>query len=152
MEIENFSWKMEKFALEDFFGCFLVFFVLLVYSIGNLPKLASYVLMYSLVMNCETKAVLPTPESPRRTTRYFGISSISLSELSPATPWPLQQEPSNGDRSPETLLFLQRFHKGNSISIRETKVPDRLELAWGIEGPANARADSLVASFRDCHF
>lgn len=37
----------------------------------SLPKLASYVCMYSDVINCETRAVLPTPESPSITTRYL---------------------------------------------------------------------------------
>lgn len=63
--------------------------------------------MYSLVMNCETRAVFPTPESPSITTRYLEISSISSLSLLSATPCPLQQEPSKGDLSPETLLFLQ---------------------------------------------
>lgn len=39
----------------------------------DLPKLASYVCMYSDVMNCETSAVLPVPASPIRTTRYLQI-------------------------------------------------------------------------------
>lgn len=38
---------------------------------GYLPRLASYVCMYSEVINCETRAVLPTPESPNMTTRYL---------------------------------------------------------------------------------
>lgn len=84
----------------------------------SLPKLASYVFMYSLVMNWETRAVFPTPESPRSTTRYLDTSSISsLSVLSAPTPCPLQQEPSNGDLSPETLLFLEKQERsvfGNS--------------------------------------
>lgn len=37
----------------------------------HLPRLASYVCMYSDVMNCETSAVLPTPASPIITTRYL---------------------------------------------------------------------------------
>lgn len=37
----------------------------------NLPRLASYVCMYSDVINCDTNAVLPTPESPNNTTRYL---------------------------------------------------------------------------------
>lgn len=78
----------------------------------NLPRLASYVFMYSLVMNCETRAVLPTPESPSSTTLYLEtLSSMSLSVLAPC---PLQQEPSNGDLSPDTLLFL-RIEAGASI-------------------------------------
>jgi len=43
-----------------------------------LPRDASYVFMYSDVMNCETNAVLPTPDSPRSTTLYLGISSETL--------------------------------------------------------------------------
>lgn len=43
-----------------------------------LPKDASYVFMYSDVMNCETNAVFPTPDSPRSTTLYLGISSATL--------------------------------------------------------------------------
>lgn len=71
----------------------------------DLPRLASYVFMYSLVMNCETKAVFPTPESPSKITLYFEmVSSMSLSVLASC---PLQQEPSNGDFSPDTLLFLK---------------------------------------------
>lgn len=35
------------------------------------PKLASYVCIYSEVINCETNAVFPTPESPNNTTRYL---------------------------------------------------------------------------------
>jgi hypothetical protein len=63
------------------------------------------VFIYSLVINCETRAVFPTPESPSRTTLYLEIlSSLSLSVLAPC---PLQQEPSNGDLSPDTLLFLR---------------------------------------------
>lgn len=77
----------------------------------DLPRLASYVFMYSLVMNCETRAVFPTPESPSKITLYFEIvSSMSLSVLASC---PLQQEPSNGDFSPETLLFLEAEEKKN---------------------------------------
>lgn len=84
----------------------------------SLPKLASYVFMYSLVMNWETRAVFPTPESPRSTTRYLDTSSISsLSVLSAPTPCPLQQEPSNGDLSPETLLFLEKQERSVFVEI-----------------------------------
>lgn len=40
----------------------------------DLPKLASYVCIYSDVMNCETSAVLPVPASPIITTRYLQIT------------------------------------------------------------------------------
>lgn len=70
-------------------------------------------------MNCETKAVFPTPESPSKTTLYFEIlSSTSLSVLMSC---PLQQEPSNGDLSPDTLLFLQTEKKVLRIAIIVTK-------------------------------
>lgn len=39
----------------------------------NLPRLASYVCMYSDVVNCDTNAVLPVPASPNNTTRYLWI-------------------------------------------------------------------------------
>lgn len=75
-------------------------------------------------MNCETKAVFPTPESPSKTTLYFEIlSSTSLSVLAPC---PLQQEPSNGDLSPDTLLFLQaereRYYDNCNESIDTEKL------------------------------
>lgn len=42
----------------------------------NLPSDASYVCIYSEVINCETKAVLPVPASPNRTTRYLGNNNV----------------------------------------------------------------------------
>lgn len=42
-----------------------------VYLPWNLPRLASYVFIYSDVINCETSAVFPTPASPIITTRYL---------------------------------------------------------------------------------
>lgn len=42
-----------------------------IYKSLNLPRLASYVCIYSEVMNCDTKAVLPVSASPNKTTLYL---------------------------------------------------------------------------------
>lgn len=55
-----------------------VTYVIITETIFNLPRLASYVCIYSEVINCETSAVLPTPESPSITTRYLKIKSSVL--------------------------------------------------------------------------
>lgn len=67
--------------------------------------------MYSDVMNCDTRAVLPTPASPKVTTRYLGTSTslVESNESEPTLWYPEpQQEPSKGDRSPDTFDLDQR--------------------------------------------
>lgn len=48
-----------------------ILFTKLISHKADLPKLASYVCMYSEVINCDTRAVFPQPESPSITTRYL---------------------------------------------------------------------------------
>lgn len=84
------------------------------------PRLASYVFMYSDVMNCETRAVFPTPESPNITTRYFGTSTSSGEPKGvESTVWypDPQHDPSNGDLSPDTLLALKQEHTLTSLAL-----------------------------------
>lgn len=62
-------------------------------------------------MNCDTNAVFPTPASPSITTLYLGISTSSGDPNGvESTVWypDPQQDPSNGERSPETLLALKQ--------------------------------------------
>lgn len=81
----------------------------LLFSISeNSPKEASYVFIYSEVMNWLTRAVFPTPASPKRTTLYFGTPGSS-SPVTESVLTLVQQEPSHG----LALLCLQKknyFH------------------------------------------
>lgn len=51
--------------------CLSFRFYMWINKISYAPKLASYVCIYSDVINWDTKAVLPVPASPINTTRYL---------------------------------------------------------------------------------
>jgi len=65
------------------------------------------------------------------------LSSLSLSVLAPC---PLQQEPSNGDLSPDTLLFLQTQRK-EALRIFVTQVRESRQLQGHVTA---ARQQSIL--------